>query len=123
MSGDSGWVPIGSDEVAVLRAVVAGSRVRRWQPLVDNLTNARVQRDPGEWILDIETTCDTIDAPDGVLPVRTFVTGPDGMFHGEILVWIGAGRVTGLEYAWVTESAPTNWPAPEQLVVTPPPGL
>lgn len=37
--------------------------------------------------------------------------------EAEILLWLKDGRLSALEYAWVTEKLPTRWPRPDELDV------
>ena len=63
-------------------------------------------------LLDIDVGCSppAVDVPDGPLPGRLLGT------DGEILVWIEAGRLNGLEYAWWCDGrAPTSMPAVDGL--------
>lgn len=53
---------------------------------------------------------------DGPLPGRFPVTH-DGEIVGEMLVWVEDGRLAGLEYAWVTDDAPTGMPDPADVDV------
>ena len=58
-----------------------------------------------------------IQLPNGPMPVRVFVQRADEDPTGEILVWIGDGKLIGLEQAWWTDDPPTDWPTPEQVRV------
>ena len=60
---------------------------------------------------------------DGV-PVATMHDGPipgrfpvyrQGQSLGEILVWVDGGRLSAIEYAWVTESGPTRIPDVDEV--------
>lgn len=53
--------------------------------------------------------------PDGPVPMRAFVIGDSDEIEGEILVWVQDGYLSGLEFAWLTEEAPANFPAPERI--------
>ncbi|MCT2586649.1 hypothetical protein [Actinophytocola gossypii] len=53
--------------------------------------------------------------PDGPLPVSAVVNDPDGHPLGEIIVWVEGGLLSALEYAWVTDEEPGEWPAPEHV--------
>jgi hypothetical protein len=52
---------------------------------------------------------------DGPIPVRTFVRSDAGEPLGELLVWVAAGRLSALEFAWVTDEEPATLPAPDAL--------
>jgi len=53
--------------------------------------------------------------PNGPLPVRAVAYDEDGTLLGELLVWVSDGYLSAIEYAWYTDSAPTELPAPSQL--------
>lgn len=52
----------------------------------------------------------------GPVPGR-FPVQHGGELLGELLVWLRGGRLAGLEYAWVTDTAPTGMPEPEDVFV------
>jgi hypothetical protein len=52
---------------------------------------------------------------DGPLPVRAFASDEIGNLLGELLVWVSDGYLSTIEYAWYTDSVPTELPAPSQL--------
>jgi hypothetical protein len=41
---------------------------------------------------------------------RAEVRGPAGEYLGEVLVWIGGGYLSAIEYAWVTDETPDRLP-------------
>ncbi len=53
--------------------------------------------------------------PDGPLPVSAVVSDVDGQPLGEIIVWVEGGLLSALEYAWVTDDEPREWPAPDHV--------
>jgi hypothetical protein len=53
--------------------------------------------------------------PDGPLPVRAVAFDDDGSALGELVVWVSGGYLSAIEYAWYTDSVPTELPAPGQL--------
>ena len=56
-----------------------------------------------------------VSVPDGPLPVRAVATGETGEPIGEVLVWIAAGYLSALEYAWYTVDPPSGFPCPSVL--------
>ena len=56
-----------------------------------------------------------VASPDGPLPVRAFAYDDDGTLLGELLVWVSNGYLSAIEYAWYTDLAPSELPAPSQL--------
>lgn len=55
--------------------------------------------------------------PDGPIPVRALVEGPNGSIVGEVLVWTKGGYLSGLEQAWFTDEAPRAMPSPDHIRV------
>jgi hypothetical protein len=109
------WRQMSEEEMAVVTAVVAA--LPGFAGLLDGLAGAFVRRST-DWILDIRSRGEVpeVDVPDGPVPVRAFV--PNGAeYRGEILVWVQGGRLSGLEYAWVTDDVPTRWPRPDEIEV------
>lgn len=92
-----------------MRAIVSAPSIADGDLLLRDLEGAFV-RDTAAWILDVKVmTSDTPGAsiPDGPFPVRAFVSDK-GSYRGEIIVWITAGHVSGLEFAWVSDAPPTD---------------
>lgn len=53
--------------------------------------------------------------PNGPLPVRAVARDDDGTPLGEVLVWVSGGYLSAIEYAWYTDAAPAELPAPSDL--------
>jgi hypothetical protein len=82
------------------RQLSSAEVVRRWaagQPSVDIRVPGSTQAAP---------------IPDGPTPVRAIVVGTKGDAVGELLVWVGAGRLDALEYAWYSDDPPVELPSP-----------
>lgn len=56
-----------------------------------------------------------VSVSDGPLPVRTAAYDHDGTPLGELLVWMSGGYLSAIEYAWYTDAAPAELPAPSEL--------
>jgi hypothetical protein len=112
---DAVWRQISDEEMAVVAAVVAAQP--SFAGLLDGLAGAFVRRST-DWILDIRARRDPpeVAVPDGPFPVRAFVPNAHE-YRGEILVWVQGGRLSGLEYAWVTDDPPTRWPLADEIEV------
>lgn len=84
--------------------------------LLDQISAAQVADDSTPTFLTLSTpeTLRVEGFRDGPLPGRFPVTH-DGEIVGEILVWLEDGRLAGLEYAWVTDDAPTGMPDPADV--------
>ncbi|MEQ4210322.1 hypothetical protein [Actinopolymorpha sp. B9G3] len=55
--------------------------------------------------------------PDGPLPVDAWAYDEFGAPIGTVLVWVRNGRLSALEFGWVTDEPPTTWPAVERIRV------
>lgn len=83
--------------------------------LREQLAVARVARDwkpEGSASFDISIPADarTAQISDGVAPVNAYVTDEEGIYLGELILWIANGKLAGLEYAWVTATPPSRLP-------------
>ena len=83
-----------------LRRQVADAKVRgNWEPTdspsVDIYVSESTQRAP---------------IPDGPVPVAAHVTDEGGSYVGELLIWVTDGRISALEYSWVTDEPPNKLP-------------
>jgi hypothetical protein len=67
--------------------------------------------------LALTTPSEPSACPDGPIPVRALV-GSEGDEDGEILVWVKAGFLSGLEFAWFTDEMPTAFPDPTLIRLT-----
>lgn len=107
------WRAMSPEEAALIRTIVAAAGGKALV-LLERLTDARV-RPATTWILDIESASPfEADLPTGPLPVRAYVPDETGE-DGEVIVWISGGRISGLEYAWVTDRQPMRWPVPDEI--------
>jgi hypothetical protein len=52
---------------------------------------------------------------DGPIPVRAYVEAQGGQVEGELLVWVKDGYLSGLEFAWYTDEAPSEMPSPDRV--------
>lgn len=53
---------------------------------------------------------------DGIF-VDGAVTDPAGRPIGEVILWVEAGRLSGIEYAWYTDERPAKLPEPDQILL------
>ena len=111
------WRNISTEEAEMVGAIVSGSGVPEGQPLLDDLPGAMVLQD-SVWIYEVKTPNNRagVAIPNGLFPARAFV--PDrASYRGEILLWVKDGHLSALEYAWVTDEAPTRWPTPDEMEI------
>lgn len=119
MTIERSWRKISPEELAVISAIVSVPGAPDAPALFEELGEAVVFNET-DWILDIRTpgAGPIVELPNGPLPVRAFVPNRE-TYRGEIIVWVNEGRLSGLEYAWVTDEPPTRWPHPSELEVVP----
>jgi hypothetical protein len=60
--------------------------------------------------LAVSRTVAPAQLPDGELPSGSEVRTSAGEYLGEVLVWVGGGYLSAIEYAWVTDEAPDRLP-------------
>jgi hypothetical protein len=58
--------------------------------------------------------------PDGPTPVEAWAYGSDAEVVGTLLVWVEDGRLSALEFGWVTDEMPTSLPSLDAVRVVPP---
>ena len=119
MTANADWRPISADEARIVADVVAGSGKTEYRHILEDVGVAEVSHE-AEWVLDVRTrrSAAAIEAQNGPLPVRAYVMS-QGEFHGEIMLWIKDGHLSGIEYAWVTDEPPTRWPIAAELQIVP----
>lgn len=71
-------------------------------------------------VVDLEVPDDVPPIPlaDGPIPVRAIVYDSRQELTGEILLWVRAGMLVGLEQAWFTDEPPSEWPPPAMVRLT-----
>jgi hypothetical protein len=69
--------------------------------------------------ISLEVPSDAPAAPldERMVPVETQVYDEQGNYIGELIVWLSNGRLSGLEYTWVTDEMPLSLPTVEMLRV------
>jgi hypothetical protein len=115
---EQNWRPIAPEESKAVEAIVSASGLRHAPLLLRDLDGALV-RNESAWILEVKAAANgpgASDLRDGPLPARAYVRA-DGVYQGEIIIWLSSGHVSGLEYAWVTDQPPTRWPRPDEIEV------
>ncbi|MFJ7218066.1 hypothetical protein [Amycolatopsis sp. NPDC098790] len=60
--------------------------------------------------LAVPETVATARIADGEIPAASEVRDAAGQYVGEVLVWVEGGRLSAIEYAWVTDDAPDRLP-------------
>lgn len=108
--------PLSAKEAELLSKVLGA--VPGGEPLADQIGRTVVRMDSSGTFLRL----DVLGAPgavvfrDGPVPGR-FPVQHGGEILGELMIWLKDGRLSGLEYAWVTDTAPAGMPEPEDVVV------
>lgn len=120
MSTVSGSRPLDNRERETALRVLHAARVPGIDELVDQIHRAQVRGGVLTFLeLEVPQTAARSTCPDGPVPVRALVTRQDGEPTGEILLWVADGYLSGFEFAWFTDDAPTEWPSPEQVQTEP----
>lgn len=52
-------------------------------------------------------------------PMTRTVINDSGIPIGFVMLWVKEGRISGLEYAWVTDNPPTELPPDEWITIDP----
>lgn len=117
---------VASRPLTALETQVIGAILTDECPAADELRAqlklARVSRawpPTGSPSIDLEIPPDAPPAPisEAVLSMDVRVNDTRGRYTGELIVWLTDGRLSPLEYAWVTDSMPHSLPPVEELVV------
>jgi hypothetical protein len=110
------WRPISFSEIAMVTAILERSAIPAGRLLLHGLGQAHVLPDT-VWFYEMRTPGNgRIKLPNGPFPAFAYVrTGSE--YRGEILLWLKDGRLSALEYAWVSDDLPTRWPRPDELDV------
>jgi hypothetical protein len=100
-------------ERALVSAIIAQLPSEVARPLADQLDTVGVATAQAGTVLDLDVpeSAPVATVADGPLPVRALVAND----AGEIIVWVTNGRLSGLEFAWVTDEPPPGWPSPDEL--------
>jgi hypothetical protein len=115
--------PLSEAELAVLRHILSAPFAGAGQ-LRQQLAVARVAGNwapPGSPSIDIFVPAAgaAADVPDGPAPVAAQVIDGNGNYLGELLLWVTGGRISGLEYSWVTDEVPSRLPDTSWIQLTP----
>ncbi len=95
---------------AELRAQIVHARViKNWEPA-------------GSPSIDVFVPAGSPRAsiPDGLAPVTAQVIDREGSYLGELLLWVVGGKISALEYSWVTDESPDQLPETSWIRVSPP---
>jgi hypothetical protein len=60
--------------------------------------------------LSVPATVAKAPVADGEIPAGSEVRDAAGEYLGEVLIWVGGGYLSAVEYAWVTDEPPTRLP-------------
>jgi hypothetical protein len=117
MKDQVNWRPISPEEAGVIRSILSQADIRRSGPLITDLDGALVAN-ATTWILDVKVSNngEGADLPNGPFPAQAFVPN-SAEYQGEVIIWLTDGHISGLEYAWVSDSPPTRWPRADEMEV------
>lgn len=111
------WRSISPEVAATITSIIAESGLPGAHNLLADLPEALMSPQT-EWILDIKTPASSVatEFSDGPFPARAFVPS-SAEYHGEVIVWISDGHVSGIECAWITDTMPTRWPRSDEMEI------
>jgi hypothetical protein len=111
------WRTIAPEVTAIITSIITESGQFGVDQLLAGLSEALVSSQTA-WILDIETPASlaATNFADGPFPSRAVVPSR-AEYQGEVIIWISGGRVSGIEYVWVTDTVPTRWPRPDEMEI------
>lgn len=94
--------------VAELRAQLESAKVSaQWQPVGSPSID-----------LDIPADLPTAHVAEGPCPVDAHVYDAAENYVGELLLWLSGGRLSSLEFAWVTDEIPLSLPPTSRIRVS-----
>lgn len=104
------------DEQALLTFILENASFEGASQLAAQIPGTKVVGGPVT-MLDLEAPKDSLEAGviDGPAPIRAFVADTQDEIDGEILIWVSHGRLSGLEFAWYTDTPPSELPRPENI--------
>lgn len=107
---------LGSEERAALERVLDAAGFDGVVALRDQVGSARVVGGhPTVLDLAVDPSSPRASIPDGPIPGRMVVGPPGGAPEGEVIVWVAAGTLSGLELAWYTDAPPDRFPSGDRL--------
>lgn len=105
--------PLNETEVGLLRKILSSST--ETAELLGQLDGARATNDStATFVRLVVDGAGGKHFKDGPVPGR-FTVRDSGALVGELLVWVKNGRLSGLEFAWVTDAAPVGMPDPDDV--------
>ena len=91
--------------------------VENGQQLAKQVDHVRVCEDSTPTFLRLNVKdAQAANVPDGIVPGRFPVTRNDELL-GELMLWVTDGWLSGLEFAWVTDSAPAHMPDADEVQI------
>ena len=106
------------NERGILETILTSADVRGAVDLLAQVKRTRVIGGlPTLLDLRVDQAAVPVDIPDGPIPARAIVESDGGKLIGEILIWVAKGFLDGLEFAWVSDEAPAEFPPPSSIRV------
>lgn len=104
--------------LALIRAVAERLRDSEARALANQAERATVLDEVPGRMLDISVPDDValLRIPDGPVKPIPAVHDESGEMIGEVLLWVAAGRLVGVERPWFTDEPPDVWPEVSALV-------
>lgn len=96
------------DGVTQLRAQLECATVRKsWKP----------EGSPS-FDIGVPSDCEASSFAGNLAPVTARVFDENGSFEGELLLWVTRGRLSALEYSWVTDDPPRQLPDISSIIIS-----
>ena len=114
-----GYEVIPEPAAAAIESTILTSGISDYLPLIHRLRETEVRHE-APWVLDLRPPgppIASVPVRDGPLPLEASVYS-NSVYRGDILIWVAGGRLSGLEYAWITEAPPSRWPQPHEIRIT-----
>jgi hypothetical protein len=110
--------PLEECERVVLMKVLDGAAFDGAAELREQVGMAKVVRAEPTWLyFEVGEGASAVTTLNGPIPVTALVNDIDGAAVGELLVWTTKGRLSALEFAWVTDEMPSSLPDPDAIDV------
>ena len=91
--------------------------------LREQVSSALVTGGDATWLdLKVDPAAPTAACGDGPIPVDAWACDPAGNPIGALLVWVDGGRLSAIEYGWVTDDEPSSLPPASSITLNVTPG-
>jgi hypothetical protein len=110
--------PLTTAEINVLHRILSekSTDADRLRKQVSNAKVAKNWADNSPSIdIVVPESAERAHLEDGAISVAAHVADDSGEYLGELLIWVTDGRISALEYSWVTDEPPSELPDPRMI--------